>query len=131
MNPNAARIARANEWQWLGLRRTGRRAGIRTRRPRPGRTVRSAGKKLRYLSGRRKDGRCCAGSAFSTGGRSLAPDYFLNFTASGPAGYRSSGAVGLLRLGGGLAPAQLAVRVANEQSFDLAKKVTGAEWLDK
>ena len=57
--------------------RTHRRAGIRTRGRRPGRTVRSAGKKPRCRSVRRKDGRCCAASVSSTGGRSRAPDYSL------------------------------------------------------
>jgi len=77
-NPNAARTARGREWQWLELRRTDRRAGIRTPRRRPGRTARSAGKRPRCHSGRHKDVRCCAASVFSRGGKSRAPDYSLN-----------------------------------------------------
>jgi len=78
-NPNAARTARASEWQSLELARTDHRAGSRTRRRRPGRTVRSAEKRPRCHSGRPKDVRCCAASVFSTGGRPRAPDHSLNF----------------------------------------------------
>jgi len=74
-SPNAVRTAKASAWQCLERRRdTGRRAGIRTRRRRPGQTARSAGKKPRCRSGQRKDGRCCVASAFSTDGKSRAPD---------------------------------------------------------
>ncbi len=75
-SPNAARTARASAWPCLDPRhRTGRRAGIPTRGRRPGRTVRNAGKKPRCRSGRRKDVRYCAASAFSRGDRSPAPDF--------------------------------------------------------
>src|SRR6202790_3785578 len=100
-NPNAARTARASEWQCLEQPRTDHRVGIRMRRRRPGRTVRSAGKRPRCHSGRRKDVRCCAASVFSTGGRPRAPDHSLNF------GKRASGMV-VRRRGWLLAPSTAA-----------------------
>lgn len=98
-NPNAARTARASGWQSSDLYRTLHHAGIPTRRPRRGRTVRSAAKRRRCRFVRPKGARCCAANAFSRDDRSRAPEYSSIVQGSRPAGGSISAPWDFLRHG--------------------------------
>ena len=108
------------------------REDTRVRGPRPGQTVRDAGKRLQFRSGRRKGDQFCAASAFSRGGRSQAPDsWFRGHLESyrpendrlgdergsgGPVGRSSRAEAVFLRL----------VWAAGEQGLSLSGKVFSA-----